>query len=125
MQQTDAEVEALLVRERRARLPLARQILLYLDPFALFKDAASGPPRTRERALSYNRALRWVLVPYMRRWAMIAATLFLAIAPTEALAAQARIFVIPAAAFAVGCCIAVTVSALTVAVYLLLGARRE
>jgi hypothetical protein len=123
MRETD--VEALLLRERRAALPLARQFLLYLDPFALFKDASNGPPRVRERALSYNRAMRWVLVPYIRRWLAIAASLFVAIAPTEALAAQAAFFVIPAAAIAVACCIAITVSALTVAVYLLLGAKRE
>jgi hypothetical protein len=79
----------------------------------------------RERALSYNRAMRWILVPYMRRWALMAASLFLAIAPTEALAAQARIFAIPAAAFAVGCCIALVVSVVIATVYLLLGARRE
>ncbi|HYY61247.1 MAG TPA: hypothetical protein VE756_07655 [Burkholderiales bacterium] len=121
----EADVEALLLRERRAALPLARQFLLYLDPFALFKDASNGPPRVRERALSYNRAMRWVLVPYIRRWLAIAASLFVAIAPTEALAAQAAFFVIPAAAIAVACCIAITVSALTVAVYLLLGAKRE
>ena len=118
-----ADVEALLLRERRAALPLMRQFLLYLDPFALFKDATKGPPRVREHALSYNRAMRWVLVPYIRRWVLIAASLFLAIAPIEALAAQAAFFVIPAAAIAVGCCIAFTVSALTVAVYLLLGTR--
>ena len=119
----EADVEDLLLRERRAGLPLARQILLYLDPFALFKDASRGPARMRERALSYNRAMRWMLVPYIRRWVSIAASLFLAIAPIEALAAQAAFFAIPAAAIAVACCIAITVSALTVAVYLLLGAR--
>src|SRR5438105_3006159 len=96
----DGDVESLLTRERRARLPLPRQILLYLDPFALFKDASSGPPPARERALSYNRAMRWILVSYIRRWVMIASSLFLAIAPTEALAAQAKFFLIPAAAFA-------------------------
>ena len=53
---------------RRARLPLARQVLIYLDPFALFKDASSGPAPARARALSYNRAMRWMLVPYIRRW---------------------------------------------------------
>ena len=119
----EADVEALLLRERRAALPLARQFLLYLDPFALFKDASKGPPRVRAHALSYNRAMRWVLVPYIRRWVLIAAALFLAIAPIEALAAQAAFFAIPAAAIAVCCCIAFTVSTLTVAVYLLLGAR--
>ncbi|HZC78781.1 MAG TPA: hypothetical protein VE258_13605 [Ktedonobacterales bacterium] len=119
----ESDVEALLLRERRAALPLARQFLLYLDPFALFKDASKGPARVREHALSYNRAMRWVLVPYIRRWLAIAAALFIAVAPTEALAAQAAFFIIPAAALAVACCIAITVSALTVAVYLLLGAR--
>jgi hypothetical protein len=121
----EADVEALLLRERRAALPLVRQFLLYLDPFALFKDASKGPLRVRERALSYNRAMRWMLVPYIRRWVLIAASLFVAIAPTEALAAQAAVFAIPAAAIAVAFCIAITVSALTVAVYLLLGARWE
>src|SRR5947209_1221012 len=119
------DVEVLLLRERRAALPLVRQFLLYLDPFALFKDASSGPPRARERALSYNRAMRWMLVPYIRRWVMIAASLFLAIAPTEALAAQAKFFIIPAAALALGSSIAVTVTVLTFAVYLLLGSRRD
>ena len=119
----EADVEALLLRERRAALPLAKQFLLYLDPFALFKDASKGPPRVRERALSYNRAMRWVLLPYIRRWLAIAAALFLAIAPIEALAAQAAFFIIPATAIAVAFCLAITVSALTVAVYLLLGAR--
>ena len=79
----------------------------------------------RQQAISYNRTMRWVLVPYIRRWILIAASLFLAIAPAEALAAEAKIFIIPAAAIAVGCCIAITVSALTVAVYLLLGASWE
>lgn len=122
---SEPDVEALLLRERRARLPLVRQLLLYLDPFALFKDASSGPPRVRERALSYNRAMRWMLVAYIRRWVLIAATSFLAIAPAEAAAAEVKIFIIPAAAFAVGACIALTVTALTVAVYLLLGSRRD
>jgi hypothetical protein len=30
------EIETLLDREARSRLPLARQVLIYLDPFALF-----------------------------------------------------------------------------------------
>src|SRR5437867_13285017 len=125
MAQKDADVESLLIREERAGLSLPRQLLLYLDPFALFKDASSGSPPARERALSYNRAMRWMLVPYIRRWVMIAASLFLAIAPTEALAAQAKFFIIPAAAFAVGSSIAVTVTVLTFAVYLLLGSKRD
>jgi hypothetical protein len=69
--------------------------------------------------------MRWMLVAYIRRWVMIAASLFLAIAPTEALAAQAKFFIIPAAALAVGSTIAVTVTLLTLAVYLLLGSKRD
>ena len=118
------DVETLLQRERRAALPLARQIFLYLDPFALFKDTSSGPPRVRERALSYNRAMRWILLSYIRRWVLIAAASFLGIAPAEAFAAQTSAFIIPAA-FAVGCCIALTVTAATVAVYFLLGFSRD
>jgi hypothetical protein len=53
------EVEQL--SRRRARLPLRRQLILYLNPFALFKDAARGPAWMREHALSYNRAMRWML----------------------------------------------------------------
>jgi len=118
-----ANVESLLTPQDRARLPLAQQILLYLDPFVFFKDASNGPGPVRERALSYNRAMRWMLVPYLRRWIMIALSLFLCITPAEALAAQQSAFVITAAVSAVGCCIAIAVSATIGAVYLLLGAH--
>lgn len=119
--QPGADIEVLLRGEERAKLPLARQILLYLDPFALFMDASRGPRQARERALRYNRAMRWMLVPYLRRWGLIAMLLFLGIMPTEALAAQSPIFIIPTAAIALGCCIALAITALTAAVYLLLG----
>ena len=120
-----ADVEVLLIRSERARLPLQWQVLLYLNPFALFKDASNGPAPARARALSYNRTMRWMLVPYFRRWILIAASLFLAIAPAEALAAEAKIFIIPAAAFAVGASIAIAVTCLIAAVYLLLGNKRD
>lgn len=119
----DSEVEVLLKREARSRLPLVRQLLIYLDPFALFKDASSGPARARENALSYNRAMRWMLLPYIRRWVAIAASFALLISPAEAAAAQQSLLAIPMAALAVGCCIALTVVAVTVTVYLLLGHR--
>jgi hypothetical protein len=119
----DDEVEALLHGEARSRLPLARQVLIYLEPFALFKDASYGPATARERALSYNRAMRWMLLPYIRRWIAIAAAAALAIAPAEAAAGREAAFAIPMAAAAVACCVAVTVVAVTVAVYLLLGRR--
>src|SRR3954469_150114 len=82
------DVEALLTRQARARLPLARQLLLYLDPFALFKDASRGAAYLQEMALAYNRGLRWLLASYLRRWVMIAASLFIAIEPAEAAAGQ-------------------------------------
>ena len=113
-----ADVEALLAPQNRAGLPIARQVLLYLDPFVFFKDASTGPRPARERAVSYNRAMRWMLVAYLRRWLVIAFSLFLCIAPTEAFASTA------AAVPAVGCCIAVAVSAVIAAVYLLLGSSR-
>jgi hypothetical protein len=125
MRHRETDVESLLRRERRAQLPLAQQLLLYLDPFRLFKDASRGSETARRVALSYNRAMRWILVAYIRRWVLIASSLFLAIAPAEAAAAQVRLFIIPAAAFAVGACIAVAVTVVTAAVYLLLGTRRE
>ena len=119
----DQDIETLLSGEARSRLPLRRQVLIYLDPFALFKDASHGPERVRERALSYNRAMRWILVPYIRRWLAIAASFALLLAPAEAAAAQQAAFAIPMAAVAVGCCIAITVAAVTVTVYLLLGRK--
>ena len=101
------DVEQLLRRELRARLPLGQQFLLYLDPFAFFKDASRGTMMVRERNLSYNQAMRWLLVPYLRRWLFIAATLFLTIAPAEAMAAEASLVFVPAA-LAVAFCISAT-----------------
>ncbi|HEY1286977.1 MAG TPA: hypothetical protein VGF58_01525 [Burkholderiales bacterium] len=117
------EVEQLLRRELRAKLPLARQVLLYLDPFAFFKDASRGTAMVRERNLSYNRGMRWVLVPYLRRWLLIAAGLFLTIAPAEAMAAQASLVIVPAA-LAVAFCIAATVAFCIATAYLLLGVSK-
>ena len=123
MAQAEIDVEALLKPDRRAQLPLRLQILLYLDPFTLFKDASSGPAHQQERALRYNRGLRWILPSYLRRWLLIAAALFLCITPTEALAAQEAVFIVPAAAIAVACCIAVAVIAVIAAAYVMLSAR--
>src|ERR671912_493127 len=119
----DAEVETLLKRDARSRLPLARQVLIYLDPFALFMDASSGPARARERALRYNRAMRWMLLAYIRRWMAIAAGFALLISPAEAAAAQQAFFAIPTAALAVGCFIAAAVATVPLAGYLLLWRR--
>jgi hypothetical protein len=117
----DNDVEALLTPERRACLPLWRQLMLYLDPFAFFKDAASGTGWMRESAMSYNRAQRPILLSYVRRWLAIAGAFFLGIASAEALAAHVPLFIIPAAGFGIGCGLAVAVAAWTAAAYVLLG----
>ena len=114
------DVEGLLERERRAGLPLRRQVLLYLHPFSLFKDASRGTLLQRELALAYNRAMRWMLLPYLRRWSAIGACLLLAVEPIEAMAAQSSYFMLPAAAVAVGACVSAAVVACTAAGYLLL-----
>jgi hypothetical protein len=119
----ESEVEKMLSGNERSRLPLGRQILIYLDPFALFKDTSCGPERARENALSYNRAMRWMLLPYLRRWVAIAASLFLLIMPAEAAAAEQAVFAIPVVAAATGFCIAISVIVCTAAVYVLLGRR--
>ena len=118
------EYELLLTPEGRASLPLSRLLLLYLDPFALFMDASRGPAGRRERALSYNRERRSMLLTYIRRWLIIAGGSFLGIASAEALAAHGPLFIIPIVGFGIGCSIALTVAACTSAAYLLLGIRR-
>jgi hypothetical protein len=120
----DLDVEKFLSREARAQLPFARLCRLYLDPFALFKDATSGPEIERRQALTYNRAMRWMLIPYLRRWLLIAAMLFLGISPAQAIAAEG-ILLVPAAAFAIGSCIAVLVTACTAVAWVLLAMRQQ
>lgn len=120
----DADQKQLLCGAERAKLSLGRQILLYLHPFALFMDASRGARHERERALRYNRSMRWMLLPYLKRWAFIAAVLFLGIVPGEALAGQSPMFLIPMAAIAVASCLALTLTLLTAAVYLLLGSSK-
>jgi hypothetical protein len=116
-------VEALLTREARERLPLRRQFLLYLDPFAFFKDATTGTARSREQALCYNVELRSILLTYAGRWLLIAVASFLGIASAEALAARVPLFIIPAAGFGIGCSISVAVAAWSAAAYLILGTQ--
>lgn len=101
---------------------MTRQLLLYLDPSPLFKDATRGNAWQQEMALRYNRAVRWILLPYIRRWILIAATLFLGIFPVEALAAKASFFVYPAAVLAAGATLAITAAVCTLAAYLFLSA---
>ena len=118
-----SSVEALLTPEARRSLPLARQMLLYLDPFAFFKDATTGTAWHRQQALSYNVARRSILLTYVRRWLLIAIASFLGIGSAEGLAAHAPLFMIPAAGFGIGCSIAVAVATWCAAAYLLLATQ--
>jgi hypothetical protein len=118
----EGDAETLLRPEARAVLPLARQIVLYLDPFAFFKDASRGHPWVREAALRYNRRQRAMLLTYVRRWLLIAAGCFAGIASSEILTGDLPLFVIPAAGFGIGCSVAIVFSLWILAIYLLLGA---
>jgi hypothetical protein len=117
----DQDVERLLTREARAGLPLGRLLRLYLDPGPLFKDVSRGSAAVRRSALSYNRRMRHLLLPYLRRWSAIAAVLVFAIFPAEA--ALASFSLVPAAACAVAGTVALTVIACIVTGYFLLGTR--
>ena len=120
MGRADQDVERLLTREARTGLPLGKLLRLYLDPGALFKDVSRGSAAVRRSALAYNRRMRHLLLPYLRRWTAIAATLVLAVLPAEA--AQASFTLVPAAAFAVAGTAAIAVITCIVAGYLMLGA---
>lgn len=122
---SNAQVEALTRREAREALPLVRMLLLYLDPFSLFKDATRGSLSERSRALSYNRSIRWMLLTYVRRWISIGCTFFLGTGLAEAAAAQHGYLIISAAAFGVLFAVSFAVIVYTFAAYLLLGSRSE
>jgi hypothetical protein len=116
----EPRAETLLEPGTRAALPLARQVRLYLDPFALFKDATRGTALEQRQALGYNRAMRWMLLAYLRRWAVLAAAFLFCLVPLEALGAERGDFILPAAVFAVGFCIAAAVSAYALIAFVLL-----
>lgn len=125
MMQPSHDVEGLLRREQRAALPLARQFHLYLNPFLLFKDASHGSRFARACALSYNRAIRAILLRYLRRWGLVTIVLFLGITPAQWIAAHGAESIIPAATLAIGTSLGLAVIAVIAAVYLLLGMQPE
>jgi hypothetical protein len=119
----EEQVEALLSRHTRAGLPFARLLHLYFDPFALFLDASRGPASVRQRARTYNRTMRWMLLPYLRRWGTIAASLALTLLQAEALALESSLLLVSAAG--VICCTAMTMTFCTAVIYVLLGQRER
>lgn len=122
---TEDHVEWLLRADYRAQLPFRRLLTLYLDPFAFFKDASRGTELARVAARRYNRTLRWVLVPYLLRWLAIAVVLYAAVMPVERYTAFNPLLKIPAAACAVGSCIAVAVLTWTAVAYVMLAAAES
>jgi hypothetical protein len=120
---THEEIEALLTPEARAGLPLRRQLMLYLDPFAFFKDASTGSAWTRAHARSYNLQRRSILLTYTRRWLVIAVGSFLGILCAEELAHHVPFLIIPAAGFGIGCSVSIAVAVWSTAAYVLLSAQ--
>ena len=90
------DVEALLKPQKRSHLSLRALLRLYLDPFAFFKNANRGNLFNRSAAFRYNKQLRWILVPYMRRWLCIALACLLALNPAAALAQVDSLFLVTA-----------------------------
>ena len=117
MQEPDAE--ALASAASRERLPFGRLLRLYLDPFPLLKDVTSHP-----EALQYNRRRRRILLPYARRWGVIAVACIAAIARTAALAGGHPLLWIPLAALELGFSAGLCMSFLSIAAYFVLGLER-
>ncbi len=95
-----------------------RTLLLYLDPFAPFKSIA-----TDADALEYNRRHRGVLLPYAKRWAMIALSCAAIMEPLAALARAEPMLCVPILGLELGFSAAVCVLLLSVAVYVVLGLK--
>jgi hypothetical protein len=102
-------------------VPFWRLLLLYLDPFALFKNINIGPPAARNEALQYNRRHRAILLTYVRRWAAIAVLCASGMAPLGAAAQGEPILCIPILGLEVGFSAAVFMLLVSVAVYIVLG----
>lgn len=110
-----------ITREAREAFPFLKLVRLYLDPYSLFRDVSSGPPGLRYRARLWNRRMRWMLLAYLRRWSVIAVSLFACVHPLEAAARELTVVPVVAAACAVGSGIAITVVFQILVGYLLLG----
>jgi hypothetical protein len=97
---------------------LWRALRLYLDPFVFFKSIAVDAD-----ALEYNRRHRGRLLPYLRRWAVIALACAGGMQPLGAAARVEPELVIPIIGLELGFSTAVCVLLLAGAVYLVLGLK--
>lgn len=115
----EPDAEALASPAARERLSFGRLLRLYLDPFPFLKDVTSQP-----EALQYNRRRRRILLPYARRWAVIAIACIAVIARTAALAGGHPLLWIPLAALEVGFSAGLCMSFVSIAAYVVLGLER-
>ena len=113
------EIEQLAQAEARAQLPFWRLLRLYLDPFALLKELTGQP-----EALHYNRRQRRILLPYARRWAVIALACMIVIARMAGFARGYPLLWIPLAALEVGFATGLCMSFVALAAYIVLGLER-
>src|SRR6478672_1206112 len=91
----DHQVEALAKPEFRARLSFWQLLRLYLDPFALFKNATTGTRWAQAQALQYNRRHRRILLAYVRRWALIGLACITSLLPLGAAARSEPALIVP------------------------------
>ena len=95
---------------------MLRQLRLYLDPFVPFRSIAHEAD-----ALDYNRRHRGMLLPYARRWAMIALACAGGLFPLGAAARVEPMLCLPVLGLELGFSTAVCVLLLALAVYVVLG----
>lgn len=103
--------------EARSQLPIAAQLVLYLDPSVFFKDATKGKPVEQAKALAYNQEHRGLLLRYIARWMFIATASMGAMLAIETIM---KAWVYLTATFGIASCISVTVAMVFGATYLLL-----
>jgi len=92
------------------------RLRLYLDPFVPFKSLAREAD-----ALEYNRRHRALLLPYVRRWAMIALGCAGGLFPLGAAARVEPMLCVPLLGLELGFSSALCVLLLALAVYVVLG----
>ena len=118
---SDRKVEALAQPEFRARLSFWQLLRLYLDPFALFKNATIGTRCAQAQALQYNRRHRRILLTYVGRWAVIGVACISSALPLAAIARSEPVLMVPILGLELGFSMAVCALLLALAVYVLLG----
>jgi len=116
---SDPDIEDLGEPEARAQLPFWQLLRLYLDPLAFLKELTGQP-----EALHYNRRQRRILLPYARRWAVIALACMVVIARTAGFARGYPLLWIPLAALEVGFATGLCMSFVALATYIVLGLER-